>query len=83
VTVVYVLSRFRGVTDGNGLDVGFIDLLYTPLGTIRNYSATANLHALQITTASAKLYQPTASSTAVPYQRLLTVEIPQFPPSRH
>jgi hypothetical protein len=28
--------------------------LYTPLGTTRNYSAIANLHTLQITTASAR-----------------------------
>jgi hypothetical protein len=33
---------------------GFIDHLYTPLGTTSNYSATADLHTLQITTAPAK-----------------------------
>jgi hypothetical protein len=32
---------------------GFIDHLYTPFGTSSNYSATANLHNPQITTASA------------------------------
>jgi hypothetical protein len=39
-----------------GLDFvnGFIDHLYTPLGTTSNYSATANLHNSQITTAPAK-----------------------------
>jgi hypothetical protein len=37
-----------------GLDIGFIDHLYTPLGTTRNYSAIADLHNLQITTAAAK-----------------------------
>jgi hypothetical protein len=31
-----------------------IDHLYTPLGTISNYSAIADLHTLQITTASIK-----------------------------
>jgi hypothetical protein len=35
---------------------GFIDHLYTPLGTVSNYSAVANLHTLQITTAPAKLF---------------------------
>jgi hypothetical protein len=38
---------------GFGLDIGFIDHLYTRLGTIINYSATDNLHTLQITTANA------------------------------
>jgi hypothetical protein len=65
--------------DGDALDVGFIDHLYTPLVTTGNYSAIANLHALQIATAPATLFQPAASSTAVPQQRLLTVEIVQFP----
>jgi hypothetical protein len=36
---------------------GFIDLLYTPFGSIRNYSATANIHNSQITTAFAKSSQ--------------------------
>jgi hypothetical protein len=35
---------------------GFIDHLYTPLGTTSNYSATANLHNSQITTAPAKSF---------------------------
>jgi hypothetical protein len=33
---------------------GFIDHLYTLLGIISNYSATANLHNSQITTAPTK-----------------------------
>jgi hypothetical protein len=33
---------------------GFVDHLYTPLGTTSNYSALDNLHTLQITTAHAK-----------------------------
>jgi hypothetical protein len=33
---------------------GFIEHLYTPLGTTSNYSAIANLHALEIATAPAK-----------------------------
>jgi hypothetical protein len=37
-----------------GLVNGFIDHLYTPLGNTSNYSAIADLHTLQITTAPAK-----------------------------
>jgi hypothetical protein len=36
---------------GFGLDIGFIDHLYTQLGTTSNYIAIANLHNSQITTA--------------------------------
>jgi hypothetical protein len=53
---------------GFRLDIGFIDHLYTQLGTTSNYSAIANLHTLQITTAFAKpLFQPAVSSSAVPW----------------
>jgi hypothetical protein len=51
---------------------------YTRLGTKSNYSATANLHNSQITTAYAKLFQPALSLPAVPWQQLLTVEILQL-----
>jgi hypothetical protein len=47
-------------------------LIHT-LGTTSNYSATANLHNSQITTAPAK------SFPAVPWKRILTVEILQIP----
>jgi hypothetical protein len=54
---------------------GFIDHLYTSLGTTSNYNAIYNLNTLQITTAPAKpFFQPTLPSSAVPWQRLLTVE---------
>jgi hypothetical protein len=44
--------------------------------TASNYSATADLQNSQIITAPAKLFfQPAVSSQAVPWQRLLTVEI--------
>jgi hypothetical protein len=43
----YVLSRVYVTMDG-------VDYLHTPLGTTANYSATANLHNSQITTAPAK-----------------------------
>jgi hypothetical protein len=39
---------------GCGLMYGFIDHLYTPLGTTRNYSAIADFHTLQIITATIK-----------------------------
>jgi hypothetical protein len=34
---------------GFGLVNGFIDYLYTPLGTTSNYNAITNLHTLQFT----------------------------------
>jgi hypothetical protein len=37
-----------------GLVIGFLDHLYTPLGSKSNYGATANLRNSQITTAPAK-----------------------------
>jgi hypothetical protein len=49
---------------GFGLVNGFIDNIYTILGTTSNYRATANLHNSKITTAHAKpfpaccLHQP-------------------------
>jgi hypothetical protein len=58
---------------------GFIDHLYTRLGTTSNYGATADLHTLQITTANTKSFQPSATVT---WQRLLTMEILQFPALR-
>jgi hypothetical protein len=45
------MCDYRG---GFGLDIQSIDRLYTQLGTTSNYSATANLHNSQITTAPVK-----------------------------
>jgi hypothetical protein len=56
----------------------FIDQLHTRLWTTSTYSATADLHNSQITTAPAKPFQPAVSSPAIPWQRLLTVEILQL-----
>jgi hypothetical protein len=47
--------------------------------TASNYSAVTDLHNSQVTTASAKPFSSLLSSTAVPQQRLLTVEILQLP----
>jgi hypothetical protein len=63
---------------GFGLVNGFIDHLYSRLGNTSNYSATANLHNSHITIAPAKPFQPAVSSSAIPWQRLLTVEILQL-----
>jgi hypothetical protein len=54
---------------GFGLDIGFTDHFTTRLGT-SNYSATANLYTLQITTTLAKFFQPAVPSPAAPRQRL-------------
>jgi hypothetical protein len=54
VTVVCLLT-------GYGLDIGFIDHLYTPLETTSNYSANANLHTLQITAVNTK-FSPSRSA---------------------
>jgi hypothetical protein len=51
------LPRFLGyvwLQMGYGLENGFIDYLYTPFEITSNYSAIADLHTLQITTALAK-----------------------------
>jgi hypothetical protein len=42
---------------GYGLVNGFTDHLYTPLRTTSNYSAIANLHTLQFTTAPVKSFK--------------------------
>jgi hypothetical protein len=56
---VYSIVTCRGrLLTGVGLVNGFTDHLYTRLGTTSNYSATANLHNSQITTASAKPLPP-------------------------
>jgi hypothetical protein len=47
------LYYFLGPFEGYGLDIGFIDHSYTPLGTTSNCSAIANLHTLQVIVASA------------------------------
>jgi hypothetical protein len=61
---------------------GFIDHLYTALGTTGNYSAIAGLHNSQFTTATTKLLPACCVLTSIPWQRLLTVEILQLPALR-
>jgi hypothetical protein len=61
---------------------GFIDHLHTALETTSNISVSANLNTSQITTAPAKPFSSLLSSSAVPWQRLLRVEILQLPALR-
>jgi hypothetical protein len=51
---------------GFGLGIGFIDDFNTRFVTTLNYSATANFHILQMTTAHAKSFQSAVSSSVVP-----------------
>jgi hypothetical protein len=66
LSYVVTLMRF-------GLVNGVVDHLY-----YSNYSATANLHNSQITTAAAKPFSSLLSSPAISWQQLLTVEILQL-----
>jgi hypothetical protein len=61
----YYKAAFNNKKTYSNAWIDLLTHLYTPLGTTRNYSATANLHNSQIITAHAKLLQP-AMSLAVP-----------------
>jgi hypothetical protein len=56
---------------GYGLMNGFIALLHTPLRTTSNYSATADLHTLQITAANIK----SSSASNVFKSRFLVTDV--------
>jgi hypothetical protein len=73
--IITCISNYR-----RGLDWR-LDLLttLTRLMTTRNYIAITNLHNLQITTARAKSFQSAVSSPVVPWWRLLTLYVVQFP----
>jgi hypothetical protein len=75
ICIVTYMSDYRR---GFGMDTGFIGHLHTRLGITSYYSTTANLHNSQITTTPAKPFPPAVSSPAVPWQRLLTLEIFQL-----
>jgi hypothetical protein len=64
---------------GYGLHIGYIDHLYTPLGTASNCSAIAELHSLQITTATTKPSPACCVLNSRSLATALTVEIIQFP----
>jgi hypothetical protein len=57
--IVMCMSDYRR---GFGLEIRFIDHFNTQLVTTLNYSAIANLHTLQITTAYDKSLQPAVTS---------------------
>jgi hypothetical protein len=71
--ILYIVSCL-GCDYRRGLD-WWMDLLTT-------YSANANLHNSQITTAPAKRFSSLLPSPAIPRQRLLTLEILQLPALR-
>jgi hypothetical protein len=52
---------------GFGLEIGFIDHFNTRLMTTLKYSAVADLHTLQITTAYSKSFQSTVSPSVIPW----------------
>jgi hypothetical protein len=77
-SIKYSLMSCVGVTI-NGVWTGdSIDHLHTRLANTSNYSATANLHKSQITTAPAKPFKPALSLPAGPWQRHLKAEILQL-----
>jgi hypothetical protein len=53
---VYIVTR-SDYRRGSGLEIGFIEHINTWLVTTLNYSAIANLHDLQITTAHITSFQ--------------------------
>jgi hypothetical protein len=74
IVTIYV----RDYRYGNVDEEWIFNHIYTSLGTTSNYSATANFYSSQITTAPTKPLASLLSSSAVPWQRLVTVEILQL-----
>jgi hypothetical protein len=76
VSLLYkVLSPVRVVNIGRGLNwmIGFIDRLYTPLSTARNYSAIADPHILQFTVLHTHTHSKRANFS--PYTPTVTSDI--------
>jgi hypothetical protein len=61
VNIVTCRGDYRRVLDWM---IGFIDTLYTPLGTTDNYSAIADLHTLQFTVTHALVFSVFTSRIA-------------------
>jgi hypothetical protein len=72
IQVVHIVTIW-----GVWLDMGF--RLYSILGLFTTFGPIANLHSLHFTTAPLSIFKPAVFSTAVPWRRLLTVEILQLP----
>jgi hypothetical protein len=64
---VYIVKCKSDYRRGFGLGIGFLDHLNTRLMATLNYSAIADLHTLQITTANANSFQYAVSSPVVPW----------------
>jgi hypothetical protein len=78
--IPWIANTIFSRNGGEIIRCGWIgEWIYWPLGTTSNYSATANLHSSQITTAPSRLFQSTMSSPSVPWQRFLTVKFLQLP----
>jgi hypothetical protein len=61
---IYIVTCMSNYTCSFRFETGFIDHVNTRLATTFNYSAIANLHNLQITTAHATSFQSTVVSTS-------------------
>jgi hypothetical protein len=66
---------------GFGLEIGFIDHFNTQLVFTLNYSAIADFHALQITTAHAKSFSARSVFTSSCLVTAPTMAIPLLPSS--
>jgi hypothetical protein len=58
--------------------IGLTDHFNTRILTTLNYSAIVDFHTLQITSAHAKIFQPTMFSSGISWERILTIAIPLF-----
>jgi hypothetical protein len=65
--ISYIVTCMSDYQRGFGLEIKFIDHFNTRLVTTLNYSAIANLHILQITTAHSTPFQCAMSSPIVPW----------------
>jgi hypothetical protein len=76
--LIYCHILWSGYRWSFGFDIGCIDHLSIRFGSTSNYSAVANHHNSQITRPHSVSFAACVSSAAVPWQRLLTVEILQL-----